>query len=49
MSFASKLLNWLGKDLSGPRVVISHNAPVINLDSKYKGALSRRRSIPWTL
>jgi len=35
--FASKLLNWLGKDLSGPRVVISHNAPVINPNSKYKG------------
>ncbi len=36
-NFASKLLNWLGKDLSGPRVVISHNAPVINPNSKYKG------------
>jgi predicted phosphodiesterase len=36
-NFASKLLNWLGKDLNGPRVVISHNAPVINLNSKYKG------------
>jgi len=35
--FASKLLNWLGKDLNGPRVVISHNAPVINPNSKYKG------------
>jgi Icc-related predicted phosphoesterase len=36
-NFASKLLNWLGKDPSGPRVVISHNAPVINPNSKYKG------------
>jgi predicted phosphodiesterase len=35
--FASKLLNWFGKNLSGPRVVISHNAPVINPNSKYKG------------
>jgi hypothetical protein len=24
-NFASKLLNWFGKNLSGPRVVISHN------------------------
>jgi predicted MPP superfamily phosphohydrolase len=36
-NFASKLLTWLGKDLNGPRVVISHNAPVINPNSKYKG------------
>jgi len=36
-NFASKLLNWFGKNLSGPRVVISHNAPVINPKSKYKG------------
>lgn len=35
--FASKLLNWFGKNLSGPRVVISHNAPVLNPNSKYKG------------
>jgi len=32
-----KLLNWFGKNLSGPRVVISHNAPVIDPNSKYKG------------
>ncbi len=31
------MLNWFGKNLSGPRVVISHNAPVINPNSKYKG------------
>ena len=36
-NFASNLLNWFGKNLSGPRVVISHNAPVINPNSKYKG------------
>jgi hypothetical protein len=36
-NFTSKLLNWFGKNLSGPRVVISHNAPVINPNSKYKG------------
>jgi Icc-related predicted phosphoesterase len=36
-NFASKLLNWLGKDLNGPRVVISHNAPAITPNSKYKG------------
>ncbi|MBZ5668058.1 MAG: hypothetical protein LAO30_26190 [Acidobacteriia bacterium] len=36
-NFASKLLNWFGKNLSGPRVVISHNAPLINPNSKYKG------------
>jgi len=36
-NFASKLLNWLGRDLNGPRGVISHNAPVINPNSKYKG------------
>jgi len=35
--FALKLLNWFGKNLNGPRVVISHNAPVINPNSKYKG------------
>jgi hypothetical protein len=36
-NFASKLLKWFGKNLSGPHVVISHNAPVINPNSKYKG------------
>ena len=47
--FALKLLNWFGKNLNGPRVVISHNAPVINPNSKYKGgALTPAFSIPWT-
>jgi hypothetical protein len=40
-TFASKLLTWFTKKLSGPRVVISHNAPLINPNSL-------RRSIPWT-
>ena len=31
------MLKWFGRDLSGRRVVISHNAPVINPNSKYKG------------
>jgi hypothetical protein len=35
-NFATRLLNWFGKNLSAPRVVISHNAPVINPNSKYK-------------
>jgi predicted phosphodiesterase len=35
-NFVSKLLIWFGKDMSGPRVVISHNAPVINPNSKFK-------------
>ena len=37
-SFASKLLNWFRKDLSGPRVVISHSAPVINPHTRHKGS-----------
>jgi hypothetical protein len=47
-SFTSKLLNWFGKNLSGPRVVISHNAPVINPNSKYK-ASALARSFPITV
>jgi predicted MPP superfamily phosphohydrolase len=47
-NFASKLLNWFGKNLSGPRVVISHNGPVINPIPNTRAALSCRRSIPWT-
>ena len=37
-NFTAKLLNWFDKDLSGPRVVISHNAPVINPNTKFKGS-----------
>jgi predicted phosphodiesterase len=37
-NFRSKLLNWFGKDLTGPRVVITHNAPVINPNTKHRGS-----------
>jgi predicted phosphodiesterase len=37
-NFTAKLLNWFDKDLNGPRVVISHNAPVINPNTKFKGS-----------
>jgi predicted phosphodiesterase len=33
--FVAKLRNWFDEDLRGPRVVISHNAPVINPKTKY--------------
>ena len=36
MNFVSKLLKWFGQDLAGPRVVITHNAPVINPNTKFK-------------
>jgi predicted phosphodiesterase len=35
-NFVSKLLTWFGENLTGPRVVISHNAPVINPNFKFK-------------
>ncbi len=34
-NFVKNLLAWFEKDLSGPRVVISHNAPVINPNTKF--------------
>lgn len=37
-NFKSKLLSWFGKDLSGPRVVITHSAPVINPHTRHKGS-----------
>jgi predicted phosphodiesterase len=37
-NFVAKLINWFDEDLSGPRVVISHNAPVINPRSKFRGS-----------
>src|SRR5271170_2597079 len=37
-TFVTKLLSWFDQDLSGPRVVISHNAPVINPRTKFKGS-----------
>ncbi len=36
--FVTKLLSWFDQDLSGPRVVISHNAPVINPNTKFKSS-----------
>jgi predicted phosphodiesterase len=33
--FTTKLLSWLDQDLSGPRVVISHHAPVQNPRTQY--------------
>jgi predicted phosphodiesterase len=37
-TFVTKLLSWFNQDLSGPRVVISHNAPVINPNTKFEGS-----------
>jgi Icc-related predicted phosphoesterase len=37
-TFATKLRLWFDEDLSGPRVVISHNAPVVNRHTKFKGS-----------
>lgn len=36
--FVEKLLNWFNKDLSGPHVVISHTAPVINPSTKFRNS-----------
>ena len=48
-NFVSKLLIWLGKDLSGPRVVISHNAPVINPNTSRLLARSRLTDCQWPI
>jgi predicted phosphodiesterase len=37
-NFKSKLLTWLGKDLTGPRVVITHSAPVVNPNTRHRGS-----------
>ena len=37
-AFVAKLLAWFDRDLTGPRVVISHNAPVINRHTKYRNS-----------
>ena len=37
-TFVAKLLSWLGQDLSGPRVIVSHAAPVLNPATKFKGS-----------
>ena len=34
-AFVDKLTAWFGKDRNGPRVVISHNAPLLNPRTKY--------------
>jgi predicted phosphodiesterase len=37
-NFTAKLRNWFDKDLSGPRVVISHNAPATNPNTKFRSS-----------
>jgi predicted phosphodiesterase len=37
-NFKVKLLKWFGRELGGPRVVITHNAPVINPNTKHRGS-----------
>jgi Icc-related predicted phosphoesterase len=37
-TFKSKLLNWFSKDLTGPRVVITHTAPILNPNTKHGGS-----------
>jgi predicted phosphodiesterase len=34
-SFVSKLVKWFEKDLSGPRAVVTHHAPVLNPHTQY--------------
>ncbi len=36
--YVEKLLAWFDQDLTGPRVVISHHAPVINPKTQYMGS-----------
>lgn len=36
--FVDRLAAWFEKDLTGPRVVISHHAPVINPNTQYRGS-----------
>jgi Icc-related predicted phosphoesterase len=36
--FKEKLINWFQQDLAGPRVVISHLAPVINPNTQYRNS-----------
>lgn len=37
-NFVEKLTAWFEKDLQGPRVVVSHHAPVINPNTQYKNS-----------
>ena len=36
--YVQKLLAWFDEDLAGPRVVVSHHAPVINPRTQYMGS-----------
>jgi len=36
--FARKLLEWFESDLDGPRIVITHHAPVVNPDTQYENS-----------
>lgn len=36
--FVERLIRWFEKPLEGPRIVISHHAPVINPHTKYSGS-----------
>lgn len=36
--FVDALKTWFEKDLPGPRVLITHHAPMENVDSEYKGS-----------
>lgn len=36
--FVAKLTHWFARDLRGPRVVISHNAPVMNPRTKFRNS-----------
>ena len=36
--FVDRLTAWFEKDLTGPRVVISHHAPVINPNTRYRNS-----------
>lgn len=36
--FVKRLINWLEKDCQGPRVVITHHAPVVNPNTKYSSS-----------
>lgn len=35
-TFLKKLKTWLAKDMSGPRVIITHHSPVLNPNTRYK-------------
>src|SRR5579884_1900328 len=37
--FVAKLLAWFDQELRGPRVVISHNAPVMKPATKFSGSV----------